>query len=83
MLKRIKQSSHPTDRNQLGHYLVEISTQESDKITPPTKAQISMLMAQLGQKGGRIGGKRRLQTMTGRQRSAIARRAAQARWEKP
>jgi hypothetical protein len=48
----------------------------------PTKAQISLLMAQLGKKGGKIGGKRRLETMTPTERSEIAQRAARARWKK-
>jgi len=41
-----------------------------------------MLMAEMGRKGGKIGGKRRLQTMTPRERSKAAKVAAQARWEK-
>lgn len=62
--------------------LVNLST--SDKygdIEPPTKSQISMLMAHLGRKGGKIGGKRRLQTMTKKERADIARKAAHARWQ--
>jgi hypothetical protein len=39
-------------------------------------------MAKLGAKGGRIGGKRRLETMTYEQRSAIALKAVRARWRK-
>jgi hypothetical protein len=39
-------------------------------------------MAQIGSKGGKIGGKRRLQTMTARQRSEVAAKAAKARWSK-
>jgi hypothetical protein len=39
-------------------------------------------MAEMGQKGGRIGGKRRLETMTSRERSAVAKKAANARWSK-
>jgi len=39
-------------------------------------------MAEMGRKGGRIGGKRRLETMTSRQRSQIAKAAAKARWSK-
>ncbi len=35
-----------------------------------------------GRRGGRIGGKRRLKTMTKAQRSALARKAANARWSK-
>jgi hypothetical protein len=80
MQKRIKQSSRPTDVNELAHHLVSTSTQEDDDIVPPTKAQISVLMAQLGRKGGKIGGKRRLKTMTSEERSVVARKAAQARW---
>jgi hypothetical protein len=39
-------------------------------------------MAQMGSRGGKIGGKRRLETMTQEQRSSIALKAAQARWKK-
>jgi hypothetical protein len=47
-----------------------------------TKAQISQLMATMGRKGGKIGGKRRMETMTPAQRSQSAHWAAQARWKK-
>jgi hypothetical protein len=43
---------------------------------------ISQYMAQIGSKGGRVGGKRRLQTMTAKQRSDVAAKAAKARWGK-
>jgi len=39
-------------------------------------------MAQMGRKGGKIGGKRRLQTMTAEERSEIAKKAARARWKR-
>ena len=38
--------------------------------------------AKLAVKGGRIGGKRRLETMTHEQRSAIGLKGARARWKK-
>jgi hypothetical protein len=44
------------------------------------KAIISAHMAKLGAKGGRIGGKRRLETMTEAQRKQVAKKAADARW---
>lgn len=47
-----------------------------------TKAQVSQLMSQMGRKGGKVGGKRRLLTMTAEERSQSALRAAQARWKK-
>ena len=48
----------------------------------PSKADISRVMAAMGRKGGRKGGKRRLDTMTAEQRSDIALKAARARWAK-
>ena len=50
---------------------------------PPTpKSLISQVMAEMGRKGGLIGGKRRLLTLSDRRRTQIARQAAQARWSK-
>jgi hypothetical protein len=46
-------------------------------------SDISRVMAAMGRRGGRIGGKRRLTTMTPEQRQETARKAAQARWAKP
>jgi hypothetical protein len=43
---------------------------------------ISEYMAAIGRKGGQIGGKRRLKTMTKAQRSKIAAKAAKARWKR-
>jgi hypothetical protein len=42
--------------------------------------EISQYMATLGRRGGKVGGKRRLETLTQDQRSEIAFRAAKARW---
>jgi len=39
-------------------------------------------MRQMGSKGGKVGGKRRLETMTDEQRRRSARKAAKARWAK-
>lgn len=81
MPKRIKQSKQPNDLNRLAQRLVSGPTIESSIIEPATKAQISLHMAELGRKGGKKGGKRRLETMTSTERSEIARKAAQARWK--
>jgi hypothetical protein len=80
MPKRIKQGKRPTDVNELAHHLVSVSTGQDDPELP-TKAQVSLLMSKLGRKGGKIGGKRRLQTMTSEERSDVARLAAKARWK--
>jgi hypothetical protein len=41
---------------------------------------ISQVMVEMDKKGGKIGGKRRLETLSDRRRTQIARQAAQARW---
>jgi hypothetical protein len=43
---------------------------------------VQQVMRDMGAKGGRIGGKRRLETMTDEQRTKSARKAAKARWAK-
>ena len=42
---------------------------------------VQQVMREMGAKGGRIGGKRRLETMTDEQRRRSARKAAKARWQ--
>lgn len=81
MPKRNKQE-RPKDVNQLAHSLVELSTRDKGSdIQTVTQNQISQVMAELGRRGGRIGGKRRLLTMTSRERQRVARKAARARWK--
>ena len=83
MRKQIKHLDRPEDINQLAHHLVSISTQEGpETVGRATTAQISLVMAEFGRKGGKIGGKRRLETMTPKQRQSVARKAARARWKK-
>lgn len=71
-------AKRPTDVNQLAHFLGQQSTDEKS----PSKAEISRVMAELGKRGGKIGGKRRMETLSQEQRSTIAFKAAQARWAK-
>lgn len=78
MLKRVKKPS--SDTNQLARQLVELTTQ--DRVPEPTPEELSRVMAAIGRKGGKIGGKRRMETMTPAERSAVARKAAGARWKK-
>ena len=81
MPKRI--SSRPSDVNQAAHLMVERSTAEPEILPPakPSRSDISRIMAEMGRKGGKIGGKRRLKTMTKKERSEIASKAAKARWK--
>lgn len=76
MPKRNKQR-RPTDVNQLAHRLVELSPETE----PAPPFNLSEYMSEIGRKGGKIGGKRRLQTLTANQRKKIARKAAKARWK--
>ena len=46
------------------------------------RSLVSQVMAEMGRKGGLIGGKRRLETLSDRRRSQIAKQAARARWSK-
>jgi hypothetical protein len=77
------------DPNQLVAWTVAVSTgqilspePEVPKVTgsaPPSS--ISEYMSAIGRKGGQIGGKRRLKTMTRAERSKVAAMAAKARWK--
>ena len=49
---------------------------------PPELTLVQKVMREMGAKGGKIGGKRRLETMSDEQRKRSARKAAKARWAK-
>lgn len=75
MPKRIsKGKNQPQDINQAAFLMVEKTTS--------SKSEISRVMSAMGRKGGRIGGKKRLKSMTAEERSQVALKAAKARWGK-
>lgn len=78
MPKRTRKSTEMPDIVQNAHRIVMESIQSTE--TSLTLEQI--VMRQMGARGGKIGGKRRLETMTEEQRRRSARKAARARWEK-
>ena len=82
----IGKGKRPRDPNQLAKWIVDQSTSETlqPEEVQPTQASspVSEYMAAIGRKGGQIGGKRRLKTMTKEQRRKVAARAARARWKK-
>lgn len=47
-----------------------------------SRSLISRVMTKMGKKGGKIGGKRRLVTLTPERRKAIAQKAANTRWHR-
>jgi len=84
----IGKGKRPRDPNQLAKWIVDQSTSEAPEPEPkvvstPIPADLSAYMAAIGRKGGQIGGKRRLKTMTKEQRRKVAAKAARARWKKP
>ncbi|MCH7565202.1 MAG: histone H1 [Gemmatimonadetes bacterium] len=74
MVKNPKVPDRPRDLSQLAKHIVDISTgEESDEPVEPTPEQDRAAK----------GGDARAAKLTPEERSAIARKAAQARWNKP
>jgi len=74
------------DINQAAYEMVRRSTATEHREPHPPRvssSDISRVMSAMGRKGGKIGGKRRMTTMTSDQRREVALKAARARWKKP
>ena len=85
MPKRLSKSANPSDINQAAFQMVRRSTGTTDREQRSPKvsqSDISRVMSAMGRKGGAIGGKRRLVTMTAEQRHEAAVKAARSRWAK-
>jgi hypothetical protein len=85
----VGKGKRPRDPNQLAKWIVDQSTSDAPALEPQPKpadisapANISAYMAAIGRKGGQIGGKRRLKTMTKAERQRVAAKAARTRWGK-
>ena len=83
----IGKGKRPRDPNQLAKWIVEQSTSDTpEPEEAPAEASapvnLSEYMAAIGRKGGQIGGKRRLKTMTKAERHRVAAKGAKARWKK-
>lgn len=76
---RKRTSTQALDSVQNARRVVLESVQETESFN---LSLVSQVMAEMGRKGGRIGGKRRLETLSDRRRTQIARAAANARWAK-
>lgn len=87
-----KQWGCPTWNCEHGEVLVCPTCEKNYLPTPRPKAKrkpkllvdksVADVMREMGRKGGRIGGKRSLETMTDEQRSERAVKAARVRWSK-
>jgi len=79
----VAKGKRPRDPNQLAKFIVDTATKPApEPETTPIPADLSAYMAAIGSKGGKIGGKRRLTTMTPQQRKRVAVAAAKARWKR-
>jgi hypothetical protein len=79
----VVKGKRPRDPNQLAKWIVEQSTAEPVADTAiAVPLDLSAYMSAMGRKGGMVGGKRRLVTMTPDARKNAAAKAAQARWGK-
>jgi hypothetical protein len=81
----IGKGKRPRDPNQLAKWIVDRSTDDTpqpEPAAPVPPSDLSAYMAAIGRKGGQIGGKRRLKTMTKEARRKVAAKAARARWNK-
>lgn len=79
-LRMRKKPKRPRDTNQLAKSIVDIATGEKDD-TPVDDGKNPAAVA-LGRLGGQKGGKARAKSLTAKQRSDIAKKAAAKRWEK-
>ncbi len=71
-----KKKKKPTDLNKLAASIVAEATEKT-----PTKEKNPAAIA-LGRLGGLKGGKARAEKLTAKERSEIAKKAAQGRWDK-
>lgn len=71
----------PRDTNQLAHMIAQLATGELDDIK--TDDGKNPAAVALGRLGGIKGGKARAKKLTAKERSAIAKKAAKARWSRP
>ena len=70
----------PRDTNQLAKFITDLATGEIE--LPKTDDGKDPAAVALGRKGGLKGGKARADALSGKRKSAIAKKAAEARWKK-
>jgi hypothetical protein len=77
----MRKRKRPRDLNQLAKFIVDVSTGDAElpEYQPDDKNPAAV---ELGKMGGKKGGKARAKNLSAEERSAIARKAAKARWNK-
>lgn len=81
MPKRSRTKSE--DANQIAFRVVQESLRDHDEPKKPRAKRKNPAAVALGRKGGLKGGHARAASMTAAERTASARKAAEARWTKP
>lgn len=72
----------PRDANQLAKMIVDLATGEAQEPAKTDDGKDAAAVS-LGRRGGLVGGKKRAEALSPKRRSAIAKKAAAARWKKP
>lgn len=75
-----RSSKRPRDVNALAKLIADVATGQAE--LPKTDDGKDPAAVALGRKGGLKGGKARAASMSAKKRAAIAKKAAQARWNK-
>jgi len=75
-----KRSRKPSDLNALAASIVDDSTSEVPRAT--TSPDKDSAAVELGRRGGLKGGKARANSLSAEERSALAQKAARARWDR-
>jgi hypothetical protein len=73
----------PRDSNQLAKLIVDIATGETVEEPDSSAPEKNAAAVELGRRGGLKGGRVRAERLSAEERSDSARKAAQARWDKP
>ena len=76
-----KKPKRPRDTNQLAKFIVDVASGK-EKLPEHASSKKNKAAVELGRLGGLKGGKARAKKLTPKQRSKIARNAAQKRWNK-
>ena len=77
-----KRTSGKLDTVQNAHRVGEESLRRFEETQKPNPSMISQVMAEMGRRGGKIGGKNRMENLGAEGRSALGRAAVEARWAK-
>lgn len=75
-----RSSKRPRDLNSLAKFITDVATGQAE--LPKTDDGKDPAAVALGRKGGLKGGKARAEKLSAKTRSAIAKKAATARWAK-